>query len=172
MANPKLVILSEQLRGQTFELTADSYMIGRAEPADICIPEATISSRHCVLQRGEDGGYTAHDMGSTNGTRINGVRIEQQRLMSTDILQVGSVEILYDCEEESIHKGLSTQTKIDLEKTAGGVQAPELENLNPFQVGRRKSGSRTLKYVFIGVIVLLAIVVIALIIILVVNMFG
>ena len=44
---PKLTILSEQLRGKTFELNKDLHTVGRIEERDICIMDPTISSYHC-----------------------------------------------------------------------------------------------------------------------------
>ena len=44
---PKLTILSEQLRGKTFELNKDLHTVGRIEERDICIMDPTISTYHC-----------------------------------------------------------------------------------------------------------------------------
>ncbi len=130
---PKIIVLSEQLRGQSFELTEDNYTIGRSEDCDICVPDPTISGDHCGLVREEDGiAYRAVDKGSTNGTRINGVRIDSQVLVNSDILQVGGVEMLFDCEEKSATSVLSTQTGINLQETAGGLQMEGMSNFSPF----------------------------------------
>jgi len=129
---PKLIVLSEQLRGQSFELVEDQYTIGRSEECDICIPDPTVSSLHCTLVRDPDGTYRVVDNGSTNGTRINGVRVEEQKLVNSDIVQVGGVELLYDSEHKSATSVLSTQTGINLEDTAGNLDIQELENFSPF----------------------------------------
>lgn len=85
---PRIIVLSEQLRGQPFELVEDRYTIGRGEDCDICIPDPTVSSRHCVLSKDENGEYTVQDQGSTNGTLVNGVRVEgeAQVLTNADVL--------------------------------------------------------------------------------------
>ena len=99
----KIIILSEQLRGQSVELVKDEYTIGRTEDCDICIPDPTVSSPHATLVKTDDGVYEARDAGSSNGTRVNGVRIDQagKPLAHSDILQVGGVEMLYDSWDQS-----------------------------------------------------------------------
>jgi pSer/pThr/pTyr-binding forkhead associated (FHA) protein len=169
MANtPKMIVLSEQLRGQTFELSEEVYTIGRGEDQSIPIVDPTVSTRHCELIRNEDGMYTARDLGSTNGTRINGMRIEEQKLINSDILQVGGVELLYDCDDKSPTSVLSTQTQINLQDTM--QLNPGLENKNPF--GSKKTESRKTKLVFIAVIAVLVVIVGILAVVLLLRVTG
>ena len=51
-----------------------SWVIGRAEGCDIQVAEPTVSSRHCRLTRQGDG-FTVEDLGSSNGTLVDGVKI-------------------------------------------------------------------------------------------------
>jgi pSer/pThr/pTyr-binding forkhead associated (FHA) protein len=139
---PKLIVLSEQLRGQAFELAEESYTVGRTEACDVCIPDPTISGHHCTLVRLSNGSYGVRDEGSTNGTRVNGVRMEGdevQPLVHSDILQVGSVEMLFDCESTRTDGG-TTQTVINLEEThTGDVAVPDMANLGGTH-GTRRGG--------------------------------
>lgn len=167
--NPKIVILSEQLRGQSFELTKDRYTIGRTEECDICVPDPTVSSHHCTLTRVDERRFSVADNGSTNGTRVNGVRIDssQHSLSNSDILQVGGIEMLFDCEGK---RGVSstTQTVIDLENTeTGELPMPEMTNFSPFGprgVGGRRESRKTI--IILGSVIgtLLVAVLIALIV--------
>jgi pSer/pThr/pTyr-binding forkhead associated (FHA) protein len=138
---PRIIILSEQMRGQSFELTNEQYTIGRTEACDICIPDPTISGHHCTLLATEDGNYAVRDEGSTNGTRVNGVKLENeiQPLVNSDILQVGGVEMLFDS-ESSRSDGTTTQTVINLEDTqTGELAVSEMQNLGG-NLGKRRSG--------------------------------
>jgi len=130
--NPKIVVLSEQLRGQSFELTAEQYTLGRSEDCAICIPDPTISGQHLTLFRQEDGCYRVLDHNSTNGTRVNGVRIQEQSLMNSDILQAGGIEMLFDSEDKSVTSMLSTQTGIRLSDSSSDVPISGVQNLSPF----------------------------------------
>ena len=172
--HPKLVVLSEPLRGQTFTLVNDTYVMGRVESCNICIPDPTISSKHCTLTKQADGSFKVTDHGSTNGTRVNGMRIDESALSNTDILQLGGVEMLYDC---GVRMGttaaLATQTGINLSESSGRTSVSDLPNFSPFgsrsESGNpKKRGFRIMLKVVIGI---LAFVVLAAISVLVKVMF-
>jgi len=171
---PKIIVLSEQLRGQSFELTEEEYPIGRSEECAICIPDPTISSLHCTLVREDDGSFRVDDHGSTNGTRVNGVRVDSQRLVNSDILQVGGVELLYDSEEKTATSVLSTQTGIDLEDTAGGLEVRDMENFSPFgsSSGIYRPDSRKTFIIMVVVLGTLALAVLVVLGVLVMKLFG
>jgi pSer/pThr/pTyr-binding forkhead associated (FHA) protein len=139
---PKLIILSEQLRGQSFELSEEAYTVGRTEACGVCVPDPTISGHHCTLVRLSNGSYGVRDEGSTNGTRVNGVKLEGedvQPLVHSDILQVGGVEMLFDCESMRTDGG-TTQTVIMLKDTdTGDLPVSEMTNLGGNH-GTRRGG--------------------------------
>jgi pSer/pThr/pTyr-binding forkhead associated (FHA) protein len=171
MPVPRVIILSEILRGQTFELTNDIYTIGRTENRDICIPDGTISSHHAELVRQDDGTYIARDMGSTNGTRVNGAKIAEHPLCNSDILQVGGIEILFDCEDKTSAVSLNTQTGIDLSTTSGSMDMDAMSNVSPFEQSRGGEGGKS-KVVFRLVIGVLVVLVVALVGMLVMKLTG
>jgi pSer/pThr/pTyr-binding forkhead associated (FHA) protein len=170
---PKIIVLSEQLRGQSFELTEEQYTVGRSEECSICIPDPTISSNHCSFVRSEGGTYRVVDNGSTNGTRVNGVRVQSQELVNSDILQIGGVEMLFDCDEKSVTSVLSTQTGINLEDTAGGMEVSEMKNFSPFgsTSPATRQDSKRIVWVFVAVIGALAIAVVVLLVMLLGKLF-
>ena len=151
---PKIIVLSEQLRGQSFELTKDEYSIGRHEDCAICIPDPTVSNHHCSLVRNDDGSYSARDEGSTNGTRVNGVKIQEQALVNSDILQVGAIEMLYDSEKQSSTSTPSTQTGINLQNTAGTTAISQVPNFSPFgsRSGLAGGKNKLPTYIMAGII--------------------
>ena len=67
-------------------------VIGRGRGADLVIAEPTISRSHAAV--GYDGeGFFVQDLGSTNGTRVNGNREPQMRLANGDELQLGKLQL-------------------------------------------------------------------------------
>lgn len=102
----KLILLSDQLRGKSFELTKGRYSCGRFEKHDICIKDPTISLHHCDFIR-DGNSYIVSDCGSTNGTRINNVPITEQKLWDSDIVQIGRIEILFDCNDIKVSQEFS-----------------------------------------------------------------
>ena len=88
----KLVVLSAGLTGRTQELKVDKITIGRVEDNTFQIAEPSVSSHHCeVLMRGSE--VVVHDLESTNGTFINGEKINEKVLKIGEILRLGQIEI-------------------------------------------------------------------------------
>ncbi len=156
----KLIVLSEQIAGNKLHhLTDEVYIIGRTEDQSICIPDTTVSTQHCELRRNEDGTYNAIDLGSSNGTRINGIKITEQKLLHSDILQVGEIEVMYHNEDENVSAGQNAQTGINLEDTAGGLQIQDMGNVNPLKKGATAGDGKKARLVIYALIALLAIIV-------------
>jgi hypothetical protein len=63
--------------------------IGRASDCDFVLDEPTVSRHHAVVRRTPEG-WTVRDLGSTNGTRINGWRVDDAPLRVGDELTVGT----------------------------------------------------------------------------------
>jgi hypothetical protein len=63
-------------------------LIGRSRRCDFVVGDASVSRRHALLLKGE-GGWTLWDLGSTNGTRVNGWRVERAVLRPGDELELG-----------------------------------------------------------------------------------
>src|SRR5258705_1379950 len=89
---PRLVLLSEGLTGRTYELKSEKTTVGRVSDNAFEIPEASVSSHHCeILLRGNE--VVVKDLGSTNGTFINGEKIEEAVVKPGQILRVGMIEM-------------------------------------------------------------------------------
>lgn len=168
MANPKLIVLSEKLRGKSFELTEDLHTAGRSDANNFCIKDPSLSSHHCDFIKTEDGRYLLRDKESTNGTRVNNVPISEQVLNSSDIIQLGGVEILYDYDDGSITSTTHTRTGIDLDSTDIAIKTvvTKMDNLSPFALEDRKKEVKSHKLILallgllgLGIIVLLGFVV-------------
>jgi len=70
----------------------ERIVIGRGRKADLALAEATISRAHAVLGFDAEG-FFVEDLGSTNGTLVNGARIERHRLKNEDEIQMGKLVI-------------------------------------------------------------------------------
>ncbi|MEW6717697.1 MAG: FHA domain-containing protein [Chloroflexota bacterium] len=79
-----LVMKSGPSIGKKFPLDRVELSVGRETGNDITISDAEISRRHALLTRQPDGRYALEDLGSTNGTFVNG-----KRLTTTHILRAG-----------------------------------------------------------------------------------
>lgn len=81
----KLVVISEGMKGRTFELTDDKITVGRLPDNQIRLEDNTVSSHHAKMIRKNDY-YVVRDLNSTNGTRVNGQRIVETRLYHGDVI--------------------------------------------------------------------------------------
>lgn len=83
------VVEPEAQRGESFEL-ADELTVGRAAGCGVRVDDAYTSNIHARLFR-RDGSLWLEDLGSTNGTWVNGERLDgATRLSRGDVLQVGA----------------------------------------------------------------------------------
>ena len=75
-------------------LTGDPVTIGRDRTNSLAFPDERLSRVHCVIQR-EGDGFAIRDLGSTNGTRLNGRLVREQALRSGDVIEVGPALIRF-----------------------------------------------------------------------------
>jgi hypothetical protein len=80
---------------EPFELRLGVNRIGRGPHNDFSIDHATISALHCELVLDGDG-LSVRDLGSTNGTFINGQPVRTGPLLAGQYLRLGSVELLVE----------------------------------------------------------------------------
>ena len=93
-----VVVHSEVLeQGQEYELEATPFTIGRAGQNDVSIDgDEFASARHVRFEPRRDGVWV-QDLGSTNGTYVNGVRIDgARRLAPGDVVRVGETDLRFD----------------------------------------------------------------------------
>ena len=87
--------LTDEAPERTFRVLPGSVRtIGRAAGADFIVDAALVSRVHCRLTALADGQLEVRDLDSTNGTFVNGERVETMKLAPGDKLQVGRVELL------------------------------------------------------------------------------
>lgn len=88
----KLVVLSPEQKGRSYELKVDKTTIGRVEDNTFQITDPSVSSHHCeVLLRGAD--VVIKDLNSTNGSFINGEKISESVLKPGQTLRLGQIEL-------------------------------------------------------------------------------
>lgn len=85
-------VLSGFYEGLEVAIDRERIVIGRGRKADLALAEATISRAHAAIGFDAEG-FFVEDLGSTNGTMVNGARITRQRLKSEDEIVMGKLRI-------------------------------------------------------------------------------
>ncbi len=75
--------------GTEYPLTETETVIGRGGAANIPLENPRVSRRHALVSIDERGNAIVIDMGSSNGTSVNGIRIQRQELKDGDKIQIG-----------------------------------------------------------------------------------
>ncbi|PKQ16697.1 MAG: hypothetical protein CVT67_02705 [Actinobacteria bacterium HGW-Actinobacteria-7] len=75
-------------------LRGERMVMGRLKSCDLCLGDANASRKHAVLER-EGTGWVMVDLGSTNGTLVNGERVSRVRLRDGDVITIGISELIY-----------------------------------------------------------------------------
>src|SRR6478752_769879 len=75
--------------GVPIEIVKDLVVIGRKEDCDVRLEHKSVSKLHCVVVK-TDGLLLLRDLGSTNGTRVNGTRVRRAALLPNDKLTIAN----------------------------------------------------------------------------------
>ncbi len=163
----RLTVLTEYMRGTTFELTGEVHACGRnRKDCAITINDPSVSGLHCNFVK-RVASYYVIDLGSTNGTRVDNVPIVvETRLKSGDIVTVGAVEMMYQSNEKATQKNsVIDRTGIDLGKydptdtiVTQTMNVSGMGNLDPFhRIEKRPLLARRLTQTVIATLVALII---------------
>lgn len=151
-----LIGMSSTVKGRKYGLEHDENFVGRQPQNHIAIEDPSISGRHCSIIR-EDRKFTLVDLGSTNGTRLNGARVNKVPLKPKDIIQIGGIELMFDGQDVEIVPVASDTSKIEV--TAEPAEVPDnFHTASPF--GARKDSRKpwVIATVLLVVLVLAALV--------------
>ena len=85
-----LVMFRSDGERRSFSMARDMTVIGRREDCDLRIPLGEVSRKHCRILRDGDS-LKLEDLGSSNGTFLNGQRVQEAMLGPGDTVQVGPV---------------------------------------------------------------------------------
>lgn len=83
--------------GRAVPITSDRVVVGRSRECDVRLDDGNVSRRHVELIREGNGQWTLVDLGSTNGTELNGTRVRgRTTLDGGDRIAIGSTELVFE----------------------------------------------------------------------------
>src|SRR5690349_20037661 len=89
-----LFVIQGADQGKRFDLIATPMALGRAGSNPIRLPDNEVSRRHAEVRPGEDA-YLIVDLGSANGTYVNGKAVDEAPLHTGDQLRLGQTVMLF-----------------------------------------------------------------------------
>ena len=146
--------------GQAYEaeLTADHMTVGRVDGNDVVIPEDSVSSSHGQFTN-EGGQWVFTDLGSTNGTKVNGERVERVEMAHGGSFEIGNVTAtFYEDAAAPVPARQGGTAPRTSSAGSGGYGSSAIERSARVGFGpkaKKKDGPRTLLMV-LGVVSLLA----------------
>ena len=115
---PRLAAISGKLKGAIFAINEDTLVIGRETAANLCIASASVSRRHCKIEK-QDEGFVITDLDSLNGTFINDLPIRTRVLDHGDRVRIGDSQFLFLTHEgEAVSK--SSDVRLDEARIVSG----------------------------------------------------
>jgi pSer/pThr/pTyr-binding forkhead associated (FHA) protein len=81
--------------GSTFLLDADATSVGRSTEGDVFLDDITVSRKHAVFERHAEHSWSVRDVGSLNGTYVNGEQVDETKLANGDEVQIGKFKLTF-----------------------------------------------------------------------------
>ncbi|MBC3917985.1 FHA domain-containing protein [Undibacterium sp. CY18W] len=116
----KIVVTFNGLVQQELTITKSRLTIGRRPSNDVVIDHLTVSGQHAAIDTSSNGSFVL-DLGSTNGTMVNGQPVKKHLLQHDDIIDIGKYKLRFQVEKDT--QGKVTQSVSPTAQVAAGVAA-------------------------------------------------
>ncbi len=90
-----LFVVRGRDQGKHFQLSSAVQKIGREASSEIQLFDSEASRSHAEVRIADDGNCELIDLGSSNGTKVNGTRVTRQQLSSGDRIEIGTTLLIY-----------------------------------------------------------------------------
>jgi pSer/pThr/pTyr-binding forkhead associated (FHA) protein len=121
--------------GTPVDIVKDLTVVGRQEDCDLRLEHKSVSKMHCVIVK-TDGLLLLRDLGSTNGTRVNGQRVRRAALLPNDQLNIANYKfkVFLGPDEQAPAAPNERTQHLDANEVADmlrSVKKPTLEDSSP-----------------------------------------
>ena len=122
---PNLNIIKSDGRIQNFSIIKDVITLGRGQDSDVVLPDHSVSRNHARLTKTKKG-YLIADLGSFNGTKVNGKSVQSALLKNNDEIKIGIIKLTFLAKEKPAQSPTETVVlgrEPDLERGTTVVKA-------------------------------------------------
>ncbi len=130
---PRLQVAAGPLADSIYFLTEPEVRIGRDPSNSLAIGDLSLSRRHCVLSRQENG-YTVRDLESRNGTFVNGGVVSEKRLDHGDQISVGESVLVFLVKDSSESGGREVEFDDTLTHATTQMRPQDVLHLQPERI--------------------------------------
>lgn len=128
---PKLTFRSETGESTSHDLVEETYTIGRAPENSIRLEDVSVSGRHAEVILVAENCYLK-DLGSTNGTLVNGQPVTDVQLRAGDRIRFGKVEACFECEVPGSAQPLPRLEEVEARPAELSARPADFANASPF----------------------------------------
>jgi hypothetical protein len=130
-AMPKLTFRSETGESTSHDLVEESYTIGRSPDNSIRLDDGSVSGRHAELTLVAENCYLK-DLGSTNGTLVNGQPVTDVQLRAGDRVRFGKIEAVFEGEVAGGAQPLPHLQEVEARPAELSARPVDFANASPF----------------------------------------
>ena len=152
---PKLIVTLPNRSEQTHDLSEKVTTIGREADNLIQINDISISGYHAQINW-VDNHYELLDLGSTNGTRVNGETFQKWELTHGDEIQFGTIPVRYVTKIQTQAVPMPEATLVALKPAETSERPSNFSNASPFETKKAKTDSVTLAARAVMILAILA----------------
>jgi pSer/pThr/pTyr-binding forkhead associated (FHA) protein len=156
---PQLHVSLPDSGDATHDLQDAVITIGRISENTLQIEDVSVSSRHAQLTLDESGDYILRDLGSTNGTELNGRELEPEtdhKLQEGDKVRFGKVDTNYKSENPAEARPLPEAEEVAAVVAETSARPADFANASPFQRKKKKKDPAGVGLIVFAVVAMLA----------------
>ncbi len=91
-----LLVTDKDGNTQELQVTGQPIILGRSSSCNLTLDDTMVSGKHCAFKLSQSGKVLLKDLGTTNGTLLNGSRIQDTQIFCEDIVTLGNITIEID----------------------------------------------------------------------------